>query len=109
MANDYKDELRNTLVDRSMKTSGPTSHTMNAGGGSPDYPDTTTQTSAVPGTTLVGPTAPTGLPAPPPAAPNQGTVPPAWQRYSTGLKMQNAYANNWNPNPILLRLLNGKQ
>ena len=106
MADSYKDELRNTLMDRSMKTSGPTS-SMNGGGGkSPEYPDPTVQTSAVPGITKADPVAPTGLPAP---APNQKEqIPPAWQRYATALKMQNAYANNWTPNPMLIRLLNGK-
>lgn len=31
---------------------------------------------------------------------------PAWQRYETAQRMQEAYRNNWNPNPILIRLLN---
>ena len=51
--------------------------------------------------------APTGLPAFPPSG-DTGRTSPALQRYSTGLKMQNAYANNWTPNPILLRILEGK-
>lgn len=51
------------------------------------------------------PMAPTGLPAPPP---NQAAkVPPAWQRYSTALKMQQGFANNWSPHPILTRILEG--
>jgi len=52
------------------------------------------------------PMAPTGLPAPPPAKPSR--VPPAVDRYTTGLKMQHAIANNWEPNPTLIRLLGGK-
>lgn len=73
------DPLKQTLIDRYMDTTGPT-----AG----------------------GLTAPTGLPVPPPSEPSR--VPPAWQRYLTGLKMQNAYANNWNPNPMLVRATEGK-
>lgn len=34
-------------------------------------------------------------------------VPPAWQRWQTGQKMQDAYANNWSPNPMLIRLMGG--
>ena len=49
------------------------------------------------------PKAPTGLPAPVPGKTN--TLPPAWQRYATSQKMQQAYRNNWTPNPMLIRLL----
>lgn len=49
--------------------------------------------------------APTGLPAPTPNP--KSNLPPAWKRYATGLKMQHAYANGWNPNPMLLRILEG--
>ncbi len=54
----------------------------------------------------VVPTAPTGLPAPPPAPASH--VKPAEDRYRTGMKMQHAYANGWNPNPMLIRVLEGK-
>jgi hypothetical protein len=50
--------------------------------------------------------APNGLPTQPPAQASR--VPPAMQRYLTGMQMQQAYANNWSPNPMLLRVLNGK-
>ena len=106
MADSYKDELRNTLVNRSMKTSGPTSSMGSGSGGGPEYPDPTVQTSAVPGITKADPVAPTGLPAPAPQA--KAGLPPAWQRYATSLKMQDAVANDWTPNPMLIRLLNGK-
>ena len=40
------------------------------------------------------------------AMPNAPTkVLPAWQRYITGQKMQQAYANGWEPNPMLIRVL----
>lgn len=58
-------------------------------------------------TALEVPEAPTGLPTAPPAKPAR--VPPAWQRYSTGLKMQHAYANGWSPNPMLIRILDGSK
>jgi hypothetical protein len=51
------------------------------------------------------PAAPTGLPA---HTPNpQAKTPPAWQRWLTSLHMQKAYANGWQPNPVLLRILEG--
>ena len=53
------------------------------------------------------PTAPTGLPAHPPNE-SAGT-PPAWKRYATSLAMQQAYANGWNPNPLLIRALGGSK
>ena len=91
--------LRDTLLERSIGRSptwgespfqglGETSGTFPK---APDYPQ------------LLGPKAPTGLPAPAPNAPSR--VPPAWDRYVTGLNMQKAYANNWNPNPMLVRLM----
>lgn len=41
--------------------------------------------------------------------PNSSTkVPPQWQRYVTAQKMQKAYASNWTPNPILIRVTDGK-
>ena len=114
MAAQYGSDLRNALIDRSMRTAGPTS--------GPEYPDPSIQGPDRQGgqqrAQLSGsrensfdmssgvPTAPTGLPATPPG--NKAALPPAWQRYATGLKMQNAYANNWQPNPIMLLLLNGK-
>jgi hypothetical protein len=35
-------------------------------------------------------------------------LPPAWKRWLTAQRMQQAYANNWQPNPILLRLMEGR-
>lgn len=52
------------------------------------------------------PTAPTGLPAPVPSKPAR--VPPALDRYKTALRMQRAYANGWEPNPILIRIFGEK-
>ncbi len=41
--------------------------------------------------------------------PNSSTkVPPQWQRYVTAQKMQHAYANGWQPNPMLIRVTDGK-
>lgn len=53
----------------------------------------------------LGPMSPAGLPTGLPAQKPQ--LKPAWQRYMTGLKMQEAYANNWNPNPMMIRILDG--
>ena len=53
------------------------------------------------------PTAPTGLPSIPPKG-HEGKTPPAWKRYDTGLKMQEAISNGWQPNPTLIRILNNK-
>ena len=97
----YGSDLRNALMDRSMKTAGPTS------GMEYSDPSSVKNPSESPfDTSSKMPTAPTGLPATPPS--NKASLPPAWQRYATGLKMQQAYANNWQPNPIMLRLLEGK-
>jgi hypothetical protein len=38
-----------------------------------------------------------------PSAPNH--LPPAWQRFATAQKMQNAYKNNWQPNPVLMGMM----
>ena len=69
-----------------------------------------------------GPTGPTGRTPtvrPPQATPSSGQpvpptppnpknrIPPAVDRYVTGQKMIQAYQNNWTPNPILLRILEG--
>lgn len=35
-------------------------------------------------------------------------VPPAWKRNATSNAMETAYANNWQPNPMLIRLLAGR-
>jgi len=102
MAN-YKDELKDTLVNRSMRTAGPTSPMGLNGGRGPEYASPEKQAPPAAPLTSV---APTGLPAPTPNM-SEG-IPPAWQRYSTGLKMQNAYANNWQPNPIILRMMRGR-
>lgn len=49
------------------------------------------------------PTAPTGLPVLPPMPGPR--IPPALRRYQTGLRMQQAYANQWTPHPLLVRIL----
>lgn len=36
------------------------------------------------------------------------TTPPADKRYDTAQKMMGAYQNNWSPNPILIRLMEGR-
>lgn len=41
--------------------------------------------------------------APKPAA----RVPPDWKRFDTAQKMITGYQNNWQPNPMLIRLLEG--
>ena len=46
-------------------------------------------------------------PATPPTEPAQ--VPPRWQRFETAQKMQDAYRNNWTPNPMLVRVLEGNK
>ena len=91
--------LRNVLSDRAFATpkwSSPAETGTYQGSSGLDYSNQETW-----------PKAPTGLPAPAPNSPSR--VPPAWQRYRTGLRMQDAYANGWNPNPIMLRILEGKQ
>lgn len=35
-------------------------------------------------------------------------VPPAWKRHATSNAMEDAYRNNWEPNPMLIRLLQGR-
>lgn len=35
-------------------------------------------------------------------------LPPQWERWLVGEMMKHAYANNWQPNPILLRVLGDK-
>ena len=35
-------------------------------------------------------------------------VPPAWQRWLVSQKMQQAYANGWQPNPMLIQALASK-
>jgi len=47
-----------------------------------------------------------GLPTPPPNP--SARVPPAWQRWATSQKMQDAYRNNWSPNPMMIRLMEGQ-
>jgi hypothetical protein len=43
-----------------------------------------------------------------PAVLGHAKTPPAQQRADTAQDMQDAYRNNWNPNPILLRVLAGR-
>ena len=53
-----------------------------------------------------GPMAPGDLPI---GLPNESArVPPRWQRFETGQRMQDAYRNNWQPNPMIVRLLGGR-
>lgn len=52
------------------------------------------------------PEAPSGLPAPPPN-PKQHES-PAWQRYLTSLKMQDAVAGGWKISPTLVKVLEGR-
>lgn len=52
------------------------------------------------------PIAPSGLPAPTPKP--KSHLPPAWKRYLTGLRMQEAVRNNWQPSPTLVKILEGK-
>lgn len=46
------------------------------------------------------------LPVTPPNSPAK--VPPAGKRFINAQLIQQAYANNWNPNPVLLRAALGK-
>lgn len=69
--------------------------------------------SSAPKTGMTAPTWP-GTPAPmgpgelPIGLPNEGAkVPPRWQRFETAQKMIDGYQNNWSPNPILTRILEG--
>lgn len=36
------------------------------------------------------------------------SLPPQWERWLVGEMMKHAYANNWQPNPIILRVLGDK-
>lgn len=44
-----------------------------------------------------------------PAVSSPTKTPPAQRRFDTGQAMQDAYRNNWSPNPVLLRVLMGRQ
>ena len=44
---------------------------------------------------------PTGVPN------DSAKVPPRWERFETAEKMKNGYRNGWNPNPMLIRILEG--
>ena len=35
-------------------------------------------------------------------------MPPQWERFMMGEMMKHAYANNWQPNPIVMRVLGDK-
>ena len=54
--------------------------------------------------------APFGVQTQPPAvAPNaHPALPPAWQRFSNSQQIQDAYRQNWSPNPLLLRAMLGR-
>ena len=94
------DKLRDTMLERAKVKPVAWEGPFSATGGtttSPTYPEAAAK----------APTAPTGLPATTPT--QAATVPPDWQRYLTGLRMQHAYANNWQPNPMLVRLLSGEK
>lgn len=81
-------DLRTTMLNRAML--GPNPQETGVGTAKPED----------------HPTAPTGLPAHTPNEPSK--TPPAWQRYLTSLHMQHAFANGWQPNPMIIRLLEGK-
>ena len=40
---------------------------------------------------------------------DSASVPPKWKRWDTANKMIDGYQNGWNPNPILIRLLEGNK
>ena len=44
---------------------------------------------------------PTGMPN------NYAKVPPRWERFETAEKMKQGYRDGWNPNPMLIRILEG--
>lgn len=48
-----------------------------------------------------------GVPPSPPPNPSP-RIPPATERWSNAQQMSKAYANNWNPNPVLLRAMLGR-
>lgn len=50
-------------------------------------------------------TGPAGMPTALPSDPAR--VPPRWKRFVTAEKMKGAYRNDWQPNPMIVRLLNG--
>jgi hypothetical protein len=57
--------------------------------------------------------APLPVPAPstptPQVMPNPHTkTPPAAERFKNGQQIQQAYANGWQPNPVLLRVMLGR-
>lgn len=108
-----KDPLKNTLLERAMKENpgiDPWESPFRKNPGEVilsqsqerAFPDLRNQETAP-----TVPTAPTGLPAPTPSA-QPAKVPPAWKRYATALKMQQGYANGWEPHPIITRLLGGQ-
>jgi hypothetical protein len=56
---------------------------------------------------MMKPTVPTGgMPA---SVPNSGSASPnpAWQRFGVAQQMQEAYRNNWQPNPMLIQAQGG--
>ena len=71
--------------------------------GAGNTPRTGATPPAWPGTPM--PMGPGELPV---GLPNESSkVPPRWKRFETGQKMIEGYKNNWNPNPILTRILEG--
>lgn len=67
-------------------------------GAAPPPPPAPTGAPAIPTLPPVGPV-PTALPS------SHANVPPEAQRAANANQIQNAYANNWNPNPVLLRAM----
>ena len=55
----------------------------------------------------VMPTAPSGLPAPPPNAKQHES--PALKRYLTAQRMMNAISHGWQPSPTLVKVLEGER
>lgn len=48
-----------------------------------------------------------GMPQVPPS--NPARVPPQWKRWETAQHMTQGYQNGWNPNPMLIRILEGSK
>lgn len=73
--------------------------------GAGNTPRTGASPPAWPGTPM--PMGPGEIPV---GLPNESSkVPPRWKRFETGQKMIEGYKNNWSPNPLLTRILEGGQ
>jgi hypothetical protein len=81
------DPLRQVLLDRALATPAP----------APSTPTTTPPAVQPPG----------GMPTVTPSKPQH--LPPAWQRWMVSQKMQQAYRNGWEPNPMLIQAAEGSK